>query len=77
MTSSDRITRPFWCPVCQHGVVGYCDERCETRTPNGQPGHFPGQIVTVMRNAPSVGDAVIQAARIRAWRSFDVAFEAE
>ncbi len=31
---------PRYCPVCRHGETGYCDERCETREPNGRPGHF-------------------------------------
>lgn len=32
---------PAFCPVCRHGATGSCDERCETRTPNGRPGHYP------------------------------------
>lgn len=70
MSSSERISRT-WCPVCENGTVGYCDERCESRNPNGQPGHFPGQIAVVMRNAPSVDDAQMEAGRVRTWRAFD------
>jgi hypothetical protein len=51
MPSSDRITLTF-CPVCRDGQQGYCDERCEMREPNGQPGHFPGQLETLSRNTP-------------------------
>jgi hypothetical protein len=40
----DGLT-PVFCPVCELGTEGVCDERCEHRVANGRPGHFPERSV--------------------------------